>query len=170
MEGRKADHQQRLSLVSRTRIRPQIDSMKSHLNCSTREWFCHTSGPAAGLPRLSSVNTTLVLGTPSAYATWVSDLPPSKLAMDSTNPTCGCGNPIHPERYALGFKICLACGEAAAQRRKPFGYVSYGHKTAGAIIVTTKAGFENYKKVSSRMAKGSNMGFASRVGTSFAPA
>jgi hypothetical protein len=79
--------------------------------------------------------------------------------------TCGCGNEIHPERYALGYKVCVTCGEKFAQARKPYGYVSYGHKTAGAIVVTSKAAFVNYRKVSSRMAKGSNMGYASRVGT-----
>jgi hypothetical protein len=78
---------------------------------------------------------------------------------------CGCGNSIHPDRLALGFKVCVICGEKFAQAKKKFGYVSYGHKTAGAIVITSKAAFENYKTVSSRMAKGSNMGFASRVGT-----
>jgi hypothetical protein len=47
------------------------------------------------------------------------------------------------------------------------GYPHYGHKTAGAIVVTTKAGFQNYAKVSSRKGKNCNMGFASRVGTRF---
>lgn len=78
---------------------------------------------------------------------------------------CGCGNSIHPERLLLGFKVCVICGEKLAQQKKKFGYVSYGHKTAGAIVITSKAALDNYKKVSSRMAKGSNMGFASRVGT-----
>jgi hypothetical protein len=78
---------------------------------------------------------------------------------------CGCGKEIHPERYALGFKVCVVCGEKFAQAKKKFGYVSYGHKTAGAIVITSKAAFDNYKTVSSRMSKGSNMGFASKVGT-----
>lgn len=80
---------------------------------------------------------------------------------------CGCGNSIHPERYALGYKICLKCGEKSASNKKPFGYVSYGHKTAGAIVITSKAGFDNYSKVSYRKNKGSNMGYASRLTTSF---
>jgi len=83
---------------------------------------------------------------------------------------CGCGNDIHPERFALGFKVCVVCGEKFAQAKKKFGYVSYAHKTAGTIVMTSKAGFNNYKTVSCRMAKGSNMGFASRVGTSFVSA
>jgi hypothetical protein len=81
--------------------------------------------------------------------------------------TCGCGNAIHPERYALGYRICLTCGEKAAANKKRFGYVSYGHKTAGAIVITSKAGFDNYTKVSYRKNKGSNMGYASRLTTSF---
>jgi hypothetical protein len=80
---------------------------------------------------------------------------------------CGCGKEIHPERYALGYKVCLTCGEQAARSRKPFGYVAYGHKTAGAIVITSKKGFDNYKKVSYRKNKGSNMGYASRLTTSF---
>ena len=80
---------------------------------------------------------------------------------------CGCGNEISDERYALGYKICLACGEKIAQSKKKYGYVSYGHKTAGAIVVTSKAAVENYKKVSYRHCKGSNMTSASRAGTQF---
>lgn len=81
--------------------------------------------------------------------------------------TCGCGNIISQERYDLGYKICLSCGEKAALKRKPFGYVHYGHKTAGAIVITSKRGFDNYSKVSYRLNKGSNMGYASRISTTF---
>ena len=87
--------------------------------------------------------------------------------MVETNFKCGCGNFIHPERAELGYKICLTCGEKAASKKRLFGYLHYGHKTAGAIVLTTKAGFDNYSKVSCRMNKGSNMGSASRVGTLF---
>lgn len=80
---------------------------------------------------------------------------------------CGCGTEIHPDRYALGYKVCLKCGEKSASKNKPFGYVSYGHKTAGAIVITSKAGFDNYAKVSYRKNKGSNMAYASRMTTSF---
>jgi hypothetical protein len=80
---------------------------------------------------------------------------------------CGCGKDIHTERYALGYKVCLACGEAAAKRNTPFGYLHFGHKTAGSIVITSKKGFDNYKKVSYRKNKGSNMGYASRLSTSF---
>jgi len=80
---------------------------------------------------------------------------------------CGCGNEIPEERFNLGFKICLSCGDKIAQKKRPYGYVHYGHKTAGSIVVTTKAGFENYSKVSYRINKGSNMANASRVSTSF---
>lgn len=80
---------------------------------------------------------------------------------------CGCGNEIHIERYNLGYKVCLACGDKRAIKNKKFGYVSYGHKTAGAIVVTSKKAFDNYTKVSYRMGKSSNMGYASRLTTSF---
>lgn len=80
---------------------------------------------------------------------------------------CGCGREIPQERLDLGFKVCVVCGERIAQSKRPFGYVHYGHKTAGTIVLTSKAGLQNYKKVSHRQAKGSHMGYASRVGTSF---
>ena len=80
---------------------------------------------------------------------------------------CGCGNSIHPERAALGFKVCTVCGERFAQAKKVYGYPHYGHKTAGAIVITSRAGFKNYAKVSSRKGKNCNMSFASRVGTAF---
>ena len=31
---------------------------------------------------------------------------------------CECGGSIHPARFALGYRICLACGEAQAKKRK----------------------------------------------------
>jgi len=80
---------------------------------------------------------------------------------------CGCGNDIHPERYELGYKICLSCGDKSAKRSQKFGYISYGHKTAGAIVVTSKKAFDNYTKVSYRKGKASNMAYASRLSTSF---
>ena len=80
---------------------------------------------------------------------------------------CACGNSIVEERHNLGYKTCLSCGEKAAAKIKPYGYTHYGHKTAGSIVITTKAGLDNYKKISCRLNKGSNMGYASRVGTSF---
>lgn len=36
----------------------------------------------------------------------------------STQPLCQkCGDPFDPERYALGKRICLDCGEAQAQQQ-----------------------------------------------------
>jgi hypothetical protein len=80
---------------------------------------------------------------------------------------CGCGNEIHPERYELGYKVCLSCGDKSAQKNKKYGYLHFGHKTAGSIVLTSQRGFENYSKVSYRMNKGSNMGYASRLSTTF---
>lgn len=80
---------------------------------------------------------------------------------------CSCGNVIHSERFFLGYKICINCGEKSAQRKRPMGYMHYGHKTAGSIVITNDDGLKNYKKVSYRKCKGSNMGYASRLSTSF---
>jgi hypothetical protein len=87
--------------------------------------------------------------------------------MSSKSLTCNCGNTIPFERAELGYRNCLRCGEKIAASKRPAGYVSYGHKTAGAIVITSKAGYDNYRKVSARMNKGSNMGYASRMTTQF---
>jgi len=79
---------------------------------------------------------------------------------------CGCGNEIHPERYALGYKICLKCGDKSASKQKPYGSIIYDHKTAGSIQITNKATFDLYKKISYRSGKKSNMGSASMYNTS----
>lgn len=31
---------------------------------------------------------------------------------------CVCGGEIHPQRFALGYRVCLACGESEAKKRK----------------------------------------------------
>lgn len=80
---------------------------------------------------------------------------------------CKCGQTIPQERFELGYTICIICGERLAKNRRPVGYMCYSHKTAGEIVVTTQAGLDNYKKVSYRMNKGSNMGYASRLNTQF---
>jgi hypothetical protein len=80
---------------------------------------------------------------------------------------CGCGNEIHPERVELGYKVCLNCGDKAALKNKKYGYMHFNHKTAGSIVVTSKQAVDNYLKVSKRMNKASNMGYASRLTTSF---
>ncbi len=33
---------------------------------------------------------------------------------------CGCGKEIHPERHALGYKVCLDCGDKHAIKNKKF--------------------------------------------------
>jgi hypothetical protein len=80
---------------------------------------------------------------------------------------CNCGNNIPTERYNLGYETCLSCGDKVANQNRRYGYICYGHKTAGAIVVTSKAGYNNYKKVSYRKCKGSNMASASLVGSEF---
>ena len=80
---------------------------------------------------------------------------------------CGCGNEIHTERYELGYKICLTCGDQSAKRSQKFGYLHFGHKTAGSIVITSKKAFDNYAKVSYRKGKASNMAYASHLSTTF---
>lgn len=29
-----------------------------------------------------------------------------------------CGGDIHPKRYALGYRVCLTCGDTAARKKK----------------------------------------------------
>ena len=31
---------------------------------------------------------------------------------------CDCGNEIKPARFALGYRVCLACGDKKAKERK----------------------------------------------------
>ena len=49
---------------------------------------------------------------------------------------CKCGNEISEGRYALGYILCLVCGEAQAKERK-FTVVPM-HKS-NYILVTSKA-------------------------------
>jgi len=79
---------------------------------------------------------------------------------------CGCGNEIHPERYALGYKVCLKCGDKHAKINKPYGSIIYEHKTAGSIQITNKKTFNLYKKISYRFGKKSNIGSTSVYNTS----
>ena len=39
---------------------------------------------------------------------------------------CDCGNEIKKERFALGYRVCLACGEAKAKERKFTVAIPYG--------------------------------------------
>lgn len=74
---------------------------------------------------------------------------------------CGCGNDIHPERYELGYKICLTCGDRAALVKKPYGSMIYNHKTAGELQIIDRDIYKIYKKVTYRKGKMSNMSSAS---------
>lgn len=78
---------------------------------------------------------------------------------------CVCGNSIPTERFELGYKFCVVCGDKIAAKNKKYGYICYGHKTAGSIVVSNKSAVDNYKKVSERKGKRSNMAYASRLST-----
>ena len=54
---------------------------------------------------------------------------------------CKCGEPISPQRTALGYNTCLQCGENAARQRKhtviPLhkqGYAAYSGEDALVVI------------------------------------
>ena len=74
--------------------------------------------------------------------------------------TCGCGNEIHAERFELGYKVCLNCGDNGALKNKKYGSMIYINKTSGELKITNKNIYNIYKKVTSRRGKMSNMGSA----------
>ena len=39
---------------------------------------------------------------------------------------CDCGNEISKARFALGYRVCLVCGEAQAKKRKFTVAIPYG--------------------------------------------
>lgn len=60
-----------------------------------------------------------------------------------------CMSLVEKEREVLGLQICMAC----ARRTNPpkvFGYMMYAHKTAPTLCLTTKEGFDNYRKDTDR--------------------
>ena len=44
-------------------------------------------------------------------------------------PMCSCGEEIHEKRYALGYKLCLWCGEEAAHQARRLWCVVPLHKS-----------------------------------------
>lgn len=65
-----------------------------------------------------------------------------------------------PERKLAGFARCVACSPQHTYK----GANVYGHKTAGAVELMHPRTYANYRRVSSRKAKGTN-GAAFRHGT-----
>jgi len=45
---------------------------------------------------------------------------------------CGCGGTIAPERYKLGYRVCLECGDWVAKQRK--WTVVNGHKSSFFVV------------------------------------
>lgn len=56
---------------------------------------------------------------------------------------CRCGEEIAPERYALGFRACLSCGEVKARRVRHT--VAPLHKSA-YFLITNKADLRGLNK------------------------
>lgn len=55
-----------------------------------------------------------------------------------TTHECNCGNPIHPQRWALGRYTCLQCGEASAQRERK-GWTVAPMPKSNYILITDPA-------------------------------
>jgi len=47
---------------------------------------------------------------------------------------CDCGNTISPERYRLGYDVCLKCGEKAAILRRESWTIVPLHKSSYTLI------------------------------------
>lgn len=45
---------------------------------------------------------------------------------------CGCGGSISPARWALGYRICLECGDWVA--RQKVWTVTHGHKSSFFVV------------------------------------
>ena len=50
----------------------------------------------------------------------------------------GCGSTMNPERFEMGFKVCVKC----STEEKKMGHVIYPHKTGGYVQVVDS---ETYK-------------------------
>ena len=47
---------------------------------------------------------------------------------------CDCGEEIKPARFALGYRVCLACGEARAKERFKSYTIAPMHKSNYMLI------------------------------------
>jgi len=69
------------------------------------------------------------------------------------SPRCPrCLKSMPAERKSAGFAMCVSCSPQIALK----GANIYGHKTAGAVEIMHPDTYRNYKRVSSRKAKGTH--------------
>lgn len=47
---------------------------------------------------------------------------------------CECGEEIHPKRLALGYSICLQCGEASAKQERKQWCIAPMHKSNYMLV------------------------------------
>ena len=55
---------------------------------------------------------------------------------------CFCGKIIPEERLEFGFTTCLDCSKES----KPIGFMVYGHKTAGEIVIIDSKDSESVRQ------------------------
>ena len=63
-----------------------------------------------------------------------------------------CLKPLNPERKQAGFDRCIACQPQWRYK----GALNFGHKTGGSIQPLHPTVYANFKKVSTRKAKGTH--------------
>lgn len=60
-----------------------------------------------------------------------------------------CGDDIDPRRYALGYRVCLPCGEEAAREERTHWCVLTPHKQ-GAMFFTSEFAKEAAKGIGNK--------------------
>jgi hypothetical protein len=54
---------------------------------------------------------------------------------------CHCGDDIDPRRYALGYRVCLPCGEANARQARKSWTVVQEYTKGNYQLVTSSAAY-----------------------------
>ena len=61
---------------------------------------------------------------------------PSSSSSSSSSPACtDCNTPINPKRAALGYRLCLACGEREARKKT---YPSAPINKSSYVLITNR--------------------------------
>ena len=62
----------------------------------------------------------------------------------------GCGSTMNPERFQMGFKVCVNC----SIEEKKMGHVIYPHKTGGYVQVVDSETYKDLNRIDRRGYKG----------------
>ena len=62
----------------------------------------------------------------------------------------GCGSTMNPERFEMGFKVCVKC----STEEKKMGHVIYPHKTGGYVQVVDSETYQDLNRIDRRGYKG----------------